>query len=233
MKKLTGIILLAVISVMIFTAATDSTTKKKKKGWKGTITFAVSYEGEDITPASVANMPKKVETKVMGDKTSAEFVIGPLIQTIIENPEFDAQYTLLEYGLKKFAIKQKLSEIRSKRDSAKVYDIEIDLVNETKVIAGYECKKAVVTFTPLDTTYEELILNMYYSPELGDENTNKGTEFEGVPGLLLEFYNVMGKMRIKYVATEIKKGGVKEADFLIPTDYKIVTKEELQKEFGG
>jgi len=230
MKKLSGIIIVALISFSIFSASTNAITKKKK-GWKGSITYSISYEGEGITPASVANAPKKVVIKVMGNKSATEIVQGYTIITMIENPEFDLGVQLIEVGEKKFAIKSKLSETNV--DSLRKYDTEVDLVNETKIIAGYECKKAVITWIPRDTALgEELIFNVYYSTELGDEKTNEGGQFAEIPGMLIEFQQILGKMIMKYSATTIKKGGVKEADFLIPTDYKVVTPEELKAEFS-
>ena len=231
MKKLSGIIVVAIVSVLFFTAATNSVTKKKK-GWKGSITYALSYEGEGITPASVASSPKQAVIKVMGNKSAVEIVQGYTIITIIKNPEFNLSVQLIEVGEKKFAIKNKLSE--EENDSLRQYDVEVDLVNETKIIAGYECKKAVVTWIPRDTALgEEQIFNYYYSSELGSENSNEGGQLAEIPGMLMEFQQIIGKMIMKYQATEVKKGGVKEADFLIPTDYKIVTAEELQKEFSN
>lgn len=230
MKKLSSVVVMALILGFVLTSATNSITKKKK-GWKGTITYSISYSGEGITPAMVANAPKSTKVKVMGNKTSAEIVNGPMVLTIIQNPEFNSFYQLIEFGDKKYAVKKSLDEINA--DSLRKYDTEIDLVNETKIIAGYECKKAVVTFIPRDTADgEEQIFNFYYSTDLGDANTNSDSEFSEIPGLLLEYYNLQGNLITKFVATNVKKGGVKETDFLIPTDYKVLTEEELQKEFS-
>ena len=45
---------------------------------------------------------------------------------------------------------------------------------------------------------------------------------------------LFGKLAVfPYSAKEVKKGGVKDTDFLQPTDYKEITKDELQKMFGG
>ena len=233
MKKLTVLVSVVLVAVFMLTAATDAKKKKKKKSWKGTNTYSISYDGEDVTPASVANAPKTTRVKVMGDKNAAEVIQMGATQTFVTNPEFDLFMLKLEFGDKKYAIKQKLSEVRSKQDSAKKFDINVDLVNETKTIAGYECKKAVVTFTPLDTADgEEQIFNYYYSEDLGNEDTNKGDDFEKIPGMLLEYSLIQGGMIISYQATEVKKGGVGDADFLVPVDFKVVTEEELMEELS-
>jgi GLPGLI family protein len=234
MKKLTGFIVLVLISAVMLTAATDSTSKgkKKKKGWKGTITYNVSYDGENITPAAVANAPKQYTVKVMGDKSSMSFVAGMATISFVSNPEFDLFMQKIEFGDKKYAIKKKLSEIEQ-LDSIKRHEVTVDLVNETKMIAGYECKKAVVTYTPTDTAYgEEQMFNFYYSEDLGDETTNEGEDYAEIPGLLLEYSMIQGDMILTLSASEIKKGGVGDADFMVPVDFKVVTEEELEKELG-
>jgi len=43
----------------------------------------------------------------------------------------------------------------------------------------------------------------------------------------------MGQMKMKFTVTSVKKGGVKDKDFVLPEDYKVVTEEELKNMFGG
>ncbi len=231
MNKLSSLVVLIVVSVLTVGLLTSSTTKKKK-GWKGVITYSISYDGEGVTPASIANAPKSTRVKVMGDKSATEILLGPITITEVQNPEFDLHLQLIEYMDKKYAVKKKLSEEKDTTEFP--YEVTIDLVNETKMISTYSCNKAVITLTPNDTSLQEHVFNCYYSTELGDEETNKGDDiYEKVPGMLLEFSMVQGPIIMSYLATEVKKGGVSDADFLVPTDYKVVTEEELEKEFGG
>ncbi|MBN2746147.1 MAG: hypothetical protein JXR34_05420 [Bacteroidales bacterium] len=231
MNKLSSLFVLLVISLLTVGVLTSSTTKKKKS-WKGIITYSISYDGEGITPASIANAPKSTRVKVMGDKSATEMLIGPVTITEVQNPEFDLHLQLIEYMDKKYVVKKKLSEEKDTTEFP--YEVTIDLVNETKMICTYPCNKAVVTLTPKDSSGTEHVFNCYYSTELGDETTNKDDDiYSQVPGMLLEFSMVQGPVIMSYLATEVKKGSVSDADFLVPTDFKVVTEEELQKEFGG
>jgi len=151
---------------------------------------------------------------------------------MIQDPEFNRYYQLFEMGEKKIALKQDLSEFNA--DSLKKFDSHIDLVNETKIIAGISCKKAVVTLTPRDPSEgEESIFDVFYAPGIGDDNINDGSEFAGIPGMLLQFQSNNSGMIIKFVATEVKPGGVKDTDFLLPSDYKVVAPADLEKEFSN
>jgi GLPGLI family protein len=160
-------------------------------------------------------------------------VSGPMVITQIDRPDDKVKIMLFEMMDKKagMTIKDTIPE----NDSTENYDISIDYSGDTKVIAGYTCKKAVVTFTPREgVDAEEVTVAVFYSDELDDGSSNAENDYKGIPGLLLEFYQVTPKITTKYVATEVKKGGVKELDFFFPSDYKeFKSEEELIKYFQG
>ncbi len=233
MKRILTAITFVIATAVVFTLTTSSTSKKSK-GFKGTITYTMSYEGENLTPSNLAMMPTTLKTKMFDNMSRTEMVMGPLVQTYISNPSKDKLIILLEGMEKKLAIEKKYSEVKLKADSSRTYTTTIDLVEETKIIAGYSCKKAVVTQTPkAGTEGEEITFSVFYCPELGDIETNKDSEFEGIPGLLMEFKEIKGEITINYTVSEIKKGGVSELDFFMPEGFKIITEEQIQEEFSG
>ena len=63
---------------------------------------------------------------------------------------------------------------------------------------------------------------------------NYGTQFHGLNGWPLEYEMTGQNITIKYTAHSInKKAKISEADFLIPDDYQITSKEKLMELFGG
>lgn len=204
-----------------------------KKGFKGTITYAITYEGEEFTPAQRAQMPKTQTTKIMDNLQKDVVDFGMGAQYTITNPNADSYTVMFEMGENKRYVTKSLKEHLAKQDSVNKanFDITIDFINETKVIAGVECKKAIITLTPKDTAMaQEQSIVAYYSPELGSKELNNGDIFAGIDGLLLEYTVSGGNYVMKFSATEIKKGGVSALDFMIPSDFKELTKEELEKE---
>lgn len=227
-----GLVILLAMAV-IFTISTSSITKKAK-GFRGTVTYSLSYEGDGLTPAQLAMMPTSIKTKMFDDMSSTEMVMGAIAQTYISNPAKDKLIILIEGMGKKLAIEKKYSEIKSIADSAKTFTVQYELKDETKVIAGYTCKKAVVTQTPKEGTEgEEIIYSIYYCPELGNAESNKDSDLAGIPGLLMEFKEIKDGITTTYTVSEIKKGGVSELDFLLPEGFKVVTEEQIQEEFMG
>ncbi|RLD44574.1 MAG: hypothetical protein DRI86_07185 [Bacteroidetes bacterium] len=224
MKRITFIVIIAVISTVILTSVTS---KKKNKQFRGTITYDLSYESDELTSIEISKFPKS-QTVMMYDgmsKFDIEKPGGGL--TYISNPETDQFMVLIESGLRKAAIITKLSEIEAKQDSAREYTTQIDLSEDKKEIAGYICNKAIVTFTPKPGIITvERMFSVYYCPKLGNLKSNEGGPYEGINGELLEYYNVSSQIITKMVATEIKKGKVSDLDFFLPSDFKEFTPDQ-------
>ncbi|RUA24910.1 MAG: hypothetical protein DSY76_07305 [Bacteroidetes bacterium] len=231
MKKILSLSLIAVLGLLIFTSATPK--KKKKKVFKGRITYNLSYEGDALTPMQKSQLPTSLTVKVLGTMTHTEIYQGPAIITLIERPEEHVKITMVEIMDKKAGI----TEIDTTTvDTTEQFTTEIEYTEDTKEIAGYTCKKAVVTFTPKEgVDADEQTLAVYYCPELGGAELNPNGPYKGMPGRVLEFYQVVPGLITKLVATEIKKGGVNElVDFYFNADFKeFKTKEELMKYIQG
>jgi hypothetical protein len=232
MKKVLSLSLVVLMGLLIFTAATPK-KKKKAKVFKGKITYALTYEGDGLTDIEKSKLPKTVTEKVMGTMSCVEMVNGPLIITQIQRPDDHVEIVMIELMDKKGGLtKHDTSTV----DTSAFYTTEIEYSEDTKEIALYDCKKAVVTFTPKEgADAEEQTLVVYYCPELGGAELNPDGHYKGIPGRLLEFYDVNPKITTKYTATEIKKGGVNElVDFYFHSDFKeFKTPEELDAYFRG
>jgi len=229
MKKIFSIIVLAAFGLIIFTSAAPK--KKKAKPFKGTVSFTLSYEGDALTPLQISKMPKKLDVKMLGKNTSITIVDGPAVVTKISRPDDSVEIVLIDLGLKKAGITTK----DTTSDESDKFTTTIDYSDDTKMIAGYKCKKAVVTFTPKDSVdAEEQTLAVFYAPEFGGLEINADGPYDGIPGLLLEFYQITPGLITKFVATEVKKGGVKDLDFFFQSDYKeFKSGEELMKYLQG
>jgi len=232
MKKVLSFLFIAVLTIAVFSAFTPK-KKKKSKSFRGTITYSMSYESSELTQVQIAKMPKSVQVKMYGNMSRVTTVSGPMTIIQIDRPDDNKKIMLFEMGDKKAGMT--LPDSLADSDTTKLYDVQIDFSGDTKVIAGYTCKKAVVTFTPKDSVdAEEQTVAVFYSDELDDGSTNAENSYKGIPGLLLEFYQVTPKMTTKFMATEVKKGGVKELDFFFPSDFKeFKSEEELVKYFQG
>jgi len=233
MKRILSLTLIVMIGFIVFTSATPK-KKKKKKAFKGRITYVISYEGDALTPMQKSQLPTTLTVKVLGTMSHTEIVNGPAIITMIERPDEHVEITMVEFMDKKAGVTTYDSTVV---DTTFLYNTEIEYSDDTKEIAGYTCKKAVVTFTlkKQEDDSEDQTLVVYYCPELGGAELNVASEYEGIPGRLLEFYKVTPGLISKVVASEIKKGGVNElVDFYFNADFKeFNTQEELMEYIQG
>ena len=99
---------------------------------------------------------------------------------------------------------------------------------ETKEIAGVTAKKLVRHLFDEDGVDHPRV--MWYSDEIGPKIN---VLFDGIKGMPLECTLEAGEGKaITYTATEIVKGKVKEADFLLPDGYESLSDDELKELFG-
>lgn len=103
---------------------------------------------------------------------------------------------------------------------------EVKLVDETKKIAGYNCKKAIII------AEDGAEMEIWYTEEI-DNDKLKGTNLDklNVPGFPMEYSLNKGPMAMKFtvITVDLKfKPGKKFFDMTIPEGYKVVTMEDLK-----
>ena len=129
----------------------------------------------------------------------------------------------------KYAIKQTTADIE--KEMAKEAVPTVELSPETRAIAGYTCKKAVVT---VNNDGVKTIYEVYYTDELGSKIVNFDNPlYKDINGVLLEFRVINHDVTMKFTATSVEKKSMSAKDFDIPSDYKLTTQEELKSKFGG
>ena len=114
-------------------------------------------------------------------------------------------------------------------DSLEIVDTEpghfyYEYTSETKEIAGVTAKKLIQHRYDEDGTDHPT--EMWISDEIGPR---LNVLFNGIKGMPLQCTVEAGEGKaITYTATEVVKGKVKEADFLLPDGYDTLTEEELE-----
>jgi len=219
----TGLVLIAILIAM----SSSSFAQKKAKPFKGSITYEMKYSGDGLEPAQIAQMPKESTVKIFENTTLTDQGQAMII-TNGDLKKVSVLINLSSYGLKKYLIVKKQEEIEKENKGT-----VIKYLDETKEILGYKAKKAEITAAPKEDEEESSTakITVYYTDELGSDLVNFGNEmFHGLNGVALEYEVITPKITIKGLAKSIEKGKVKEADFLIPSDYTETTMEAFQEE---
>ena len=122
----------------------------------------------------------------------------------------------------KYALEMSQEEVNEK--NLKFSNAQFVDLNKQKKIAGYACMGNKVTYANSEKA------DFYYTPDLLPPTENFNAMFPNLKGVPLE-YEVKSNpsMTMKFVATLVDNMVIDSKIFIIPVDYKIVTKEELNK----
>jgi GLPGLI family protein len=226
MKKLSSLLMVAAIILGISATAFS-------KEFKGIINYKISFPGTDMDASMAAMMPKMAILTIRGDMSKLEINMGQMgSQSQIFNG-IDKTVTtcmnLVPMG-QKFYYTESQEDLEAELDEGA--SVDIDVKDETKTIAGYECKKAVITV--IDDS-NEVMFTVYFTDEITSSSLNMDNPyFKDIPGAMLEFEIDTGQgQRMKMEAVSVDKKNISESEFDIPEGYDKKTAEEVEQMFGG
>jgi len=225
MKKLFSTLAFISLSVLSLTAQNN----------EGFILYDMKIEGLPPEQAAmIGDMENKVtfkNGKVLTEMTSMMFTN----QTVIDE---NGMVMLMEQMGNKMAIKQTKDEMEKEaaKQKDKQADPKIEYINETKSIAGYECKKAIISIVGKDKKEEKM--EVWYSEKFANPNKEgkgKGQGFmKGLKGMPFEYAGGQGGMKFKMIAKEVSVDPISDSKFNLSTDgYKLMTMDELKALQGG
>lgn len=108
------------------------------------------------------------------------------------------------------------------------YKLTFKETKETKVIAGFKCKKVIAT----KVSDPSVVFDIYYTEDIGPENGNALTPYKEIKGMPMDYRIMRLGLEMHFVATSAKSEEIKDVDFDIPSYYKILTRPEFDKEFN-
>ena len=199
------------------------------KPFEGVITYNITYPDSKLTESQLKMFPKTFTVSVKGTKSRTELIMSMGNQIAINDYSDKTVIDLIDVMGQKYATKKTSQDIE--KEIAKEPAAKVEVTNETKVIAGYNCKKAIVT-TEQDgekTTYE-----VFYTTEIGGKGANFDNPlYKDIDGVMMEFIIKTPQVTMKFSASTVEKKSISSKDFEIPADYKLTTIEELKTKFGG
>jgi GLPGLI family protein len=159
--------------------------------------------------------------------TRSEMKMGTMMNITTITSEKSGDLVMLMSGMiGKNAVKTTLAEMEAKNADKPKMDIQ--LLDETKNLLGYDCKKAIMT----DEDGNESVF--WYTDKISMSRKGQSYLNDEIPGVPLQFdMNNNGlkmTMTAGAVETSLDKKAKKEMfDQSIPEGYKVMTIEELSK----
>lgn len=195
--------------------------------FEGKIVYSISYPKLD-NPEMAAMLPKESVMYIKGDWIRVEANSGMGIKNVTLSNSKDKKTTVLMDMLgQKFALTADPDEDEDADNPYK--DAKVTITDETKTIAGYKCKKAIIE--PKDD--KEGKLELYFTKELGSNARNASGPFKQIEGAVLEYGIKQQGMEMKFAATTISKENVPDTKFKIPEGYTSMSRKEFMKSMGG
>jgi GLPGLI family protein len=198
------------------------------KSFEGVISYDVSIQSASLPPEVIAMMKgSEMKTYTNGEKSRIELNFAMTQSVTILDHKAKTSVRLIDLMGKKYMIKTKDDD--APKDAPKM---EIKYVDGTKVIAGYNCKKAEMTITDKDNvkhTYE-----VYYTPDLPYYGNFKNG-IKGLKGFPMEYsiHSPESDMSMHFTVKSVIKESVSADKFIVPEGYKETTEEEMMKTMMG
>ncbi|HOY38561.1 MAG: DUF4412 domain-containing protein [Bacteroidales bacterium] len=219
--------LVRIFSLLLFVVlALNVAGQKKAKTFEGSVKYKIDVEGENIDAATRAQMPSEIVVYYKGDNIRTE-MITPMFSFISLSNVNDGSVTQMFNGMgMKFYVVQTKEDLEALKDESEEKPV-IKQLDETKVIAGYTCKKAEITSGGQT-------MEVYYTNELAVPfDKNSQYQMEGIDGIFMEYNMDQNGMIMKFSVKEVSKSKLNQSLFTVPSDYEKKSYEEFKTMFGG
>ena len=215
-------ILFVIIGIIIWAAGCKQTDEKFIS--EGQIEYDASVLDKNNSMATMA--PNKMLVRFKGNKSCAEMSagMGLFSTSFISDPEQKSFTQMVKILNKKFLLTQDEESIRKENER---YALKLIPTNETKLIAGYTCKKMRVI--PADANIQPF--DVYYTNDIDIQQPNFTNPFHEIDGVLMEYQLKKFGLEMRFVAKKVRKEVVDEKCFQIPADYKKVSEKEMRMIF--
>lgn len=216
---------LSIILLLILTWSCKTSSESSNKISEGIITYNVSYFTSEKDNPIIALLPNKVELRFKDNNICliSEGYLGFFSTKFISKYKNQSSNILLK------VLSNKLNYEFPKDEIVFLYNqlppTQIEYTDSTKMIAGYNCKQAILHAKDQNTTQ----ISLYYTSEIALKAPNRNTPLYKVPGVLMEFETTMNQVKTKFTAQSVSLNKVSDDDFNIPEDYVLSDLKTLQK----
>lgn len=207
-----------------------------QKPFAGTIVFETTAEGTDDPNVAAQLAEMSEEVTILGNNTKTAINQMGVGIINITNGDYKLVTTIIDIpGYGKYYIEQEEADINKKFETTKM---DFNYTTDTKEIAGYNCKKVIITATDLESDEESSIVLWVTEELMTGEQINFST-YPGLKGYPLRVeikQDVNGEELtiIQTAKTITPNKKVKASNFLRPSDSTPIkdAPAELKAMFG-
>jgi GLPGLI family protein len=188
----------------------------------GRIDYKISYLNKDLDKKTLEILPKKMKL-VFTEKeaiNNIEGLMGFVKLESLTNFHTHKCSTVLKVFNKNYLYKGKHNEMMC--CFSPMDEMEITSTDETKVIAGLNCHKAIVHF-PGDT----MTFNIFYTGDITLKHPNSTNPYHEIDGVLMEFEMFMLNLHMRLTAEKFISDSSKKDNFDLPESTQDITREQM------
>lgn len=193
---------------------------------EGVIEYEISYPGAEKDNFMAGLLPSEMKLSFKNNNTAAELNagMGMFSTCYVTNTDKKELIHLLKVMNKKFAV------VRNKKDVEEFIKshpkMTFEFSKETKIVAGYKCKKAIVTIPD-----KKKVITVWYTNDIGIKNSNWTTPYREIDGVLMEYEVEQYNIAMKFTAKHVSDIAVEDTLFSLPGDYQKISKKEMDEMF--
>lgn len=193
---------------------------------EGIITYEISYPGSQGDDLMAGLMPSEMKLHFKQDRTYGELSagMGMFTTALLSHPDKKLLTQTVKIMNKKFMHTSDVNQVE--KLIGKQPKMKIDFVNETKVIAGYTCRKAIITIPETKEKSE-----VFYTRDIRVKNPNWFMPFREIDGVLMEYSVTQYNVEMKFTAKSVTSDAVDDKIFEVPNDYKKISQKEMDDMF--
>lgn len=213
------------ISFSFFILLFESCSKFSKNNNEGFIEYDISYVDFEKQNNPVNLMPQTMVMYFKGNRVVSKIESIFSFFTFSQLYQLDKGETtlLLKIMDKKFKFTSVNAQEVLKFSDFK--EMQVDLQGLTKEIAGFKCKKA------LAFPYKGAPpIEVYYTDEIKVSDSNRSNPYHLIDGMLMQFEIKMNNIHMRLKANKVRFGKVSEKEFVVPSEFKSVTVDEMKKQ---
>ncbi|GAB4208676.1 MAG: hypothetical protein Fur0023_20430 [Bacteroidia bacterium] len=217
--KLFFVLCLSWIAGCFFVSCNSPILHNKKS--EGVIEYKV--EAVDKTHPLAGLAPDKAVLKFKDDKYMIEMSTMGVFKTtfILDGNKKTLTETIKFMDIKNACIENQEDLIKE----ANLSPLKFKSTNEEKKIAGYKAKKLIAyyVYNPQDS------FEVLYTTQLEPQNIYDLSAYKGINGMLMKYRLKKWGLELEFTAQKVSLEQVPEEEFELPSYYKIVSKEEMEK----
>lgn len=196
---------------------------------EGEIEYEVTYPEMDPDNVLADFMPDVMSMKFKDNKVFNELSagMGMFKTNFIYDCENHTMDHLVKLINKKYVTHFDINTADQVNDL--YHEFSIIPLNGTITIAGYECQRALIVFNDINNTS----FYLHYTDKISIEDANWSNPFREIPFVMLEYSVKRNGIAMHFKATKVKEAEVADDVFTIPSEYQVITYEEMERELNN